>query len=47
MYRVFGYWGRVMEKKKKKRETVIYREKEDTHGYGNCELDMVLRQWVP
>ena len=36
-----------MEKKKKKRENVIYREKEDTHGYGNRELDMVLRQWVP
>ena len=45
--RVSGYWGRVMKKKKKKGEKGIYGEREDTCGYGNSELDMVLRQWVP
>ena len=35
------------KKEKKKGEKRIYREREDTHGYGNRELDMVLRQWVP
>ena len=34
-------------KKKKKGEKGIYGEREDTCGYGNSELDMVLRQWVP
>ena len=35
------------KKKKKKVEKGIYGEREDTCGYGNSELDMVLRQWVP
>ena len=32
------------KKKKKKGEKGIYGEREDTCGYGNSELDMVLRQ---
>ena len=42
-----GIWGEWWKKRKKKGEKRIYREREDTHGYGNRELDMVLRQWVP
>ena len=34
---VFGYCGRVMEKK-----GGIYGEREDTRGYGNSEPDIVL-----
>ena len=34
-------------KKNKKGEKGIYGEREDTHRYGNHELDMVLKQWVP
>ena len=39
---VFGYCGRVMEKKRG-----IYGEREDTHSYANREPDMVLRLWAP
>ena len=34
-------WGRVMEKIK------VFMGREDTHRYGNCELDVVLRRWIP